>query len=89
MGVFFILNTRYQQELDKDRSMQEVKAVTETAKIGSYNKCIDDAYAEYRKQWDSKVSIHNLGDGNIPQDEAKFLDNRYKEAKDECFRLYR
>lgn len=72
--------------ISSDRQQSAVRDAKTSSE--SYNKCMDEAYDAYKKQWDDVAASIGSTNGKIPNSDAEFLDKRHKEAKDECFRLY-
>lgn len=45
--------------------------------------CLDEAHNAYKRDWDAAADA----DGKLPTEDAKFYDDRYKDDKDDCYRL--
>lgn len=97
IGAFFIFanmaNSTRQDEIRREASQKQLNENIEagTAKVNAefYDKCMDEAYNNYKKQWDETAASIGSTNGRISSDDAEFLDKRHTEAKEECFKLYK
>lgn len=91
-------NERAELELEKEklrkeevRERKEKQESEQAEALKEYKlyECMNSSYEEYRRHWNSECE--NLGfpeDSALPEDIAKYLDEKWEKAQEQCIELY-
>lgn len=83
-----LASQRQADAIEAEKTRSDEQASQERLLNSSKYGCLDAAQKTYKDSWEAEVKYLGRTDGRLPEASSSIIEQRLKDAKDDCYRQY-